>query len=128
MADVNSFLLQAIQAAPGHLRVRVLHGGHDAGNARGNQRVAARRRSAVMTAGFQRHIGSGAPGFFAGHAQRMNFRMRLAGTIVKTFADNLAVLDDHTADIRIGMGRKAPALRQLKRSRHVHFIMHGLVL
>jgi uncharacterized protein YdeI (BOF family) len=69
-----------------------------------------------------------APALFARHAQRVHFRVRLAGAIVKTFADDLAVFHDHAADIRVGMGGKAPARGQLQRSRHVHFVLHGLVL
>ncbi len=73
VADVNPFLLQAIQAAPRHLRVGSCMAATTRETPAAISAVAARRRSAVMTAGFQRHIGV-APGLFASHAQRMHFR------------------------------------------------------
>ena len=126
MADVNAFLLQAIQAAPGNLWIRVLHRSDHARHARRNQRFTARRRTPVMAAGLQRDVGCGAARLLTGHAQRMDLGMRLAGTIVKSFPYDLAIFNDNTPDVRVGMGGKTTALRQLHGSRHVNLILHEL--
>jgi hypothetical protein len=39
----------------------------------------------------------------------VHFRMRFTGAIVKTFADDLAIFNDHAADIRIGVSGEASA-------------------
>ena len=128
VADVNTGLLQTIQTAPRHLRVWVLHRSDHAANAGGDQRIAARRRTAMVAAGFKGDVGGGALRLFAGHAERVHFSMRLAGAIVKALADDFAVFHNDAADIRVRMGGKASARGKLQRSRHVHFVLHGLVL
>ena len=126
MADVNAFLLQTIQTSSGHLRIRVLHRCNHARHPRGNQRVAARWRTPVMAAGLQRNVGRRTARLLAGHAQRMNLSMRLACTIVKALPHDLAIFHDNAPDVRVGMGGKTTALRQLHGSRHVHLIVHEL--
>jgi hypothetical protein len=128
MADVNAGLLQAVQAATGHLWIRVLHCRYHASHACGDQRVAARRRATMVATGLQGDVGGRAFGFIAGHTQRVHFGVRLAGPIVEALADDLAVFYNHTADVGIRMGSKASARGKLQRSRHVHFVLHGLVL
>ena len=126
MTDVNAFLLQAIQTASGNLRIRILHRCHHAGNPRSNQRVAARWGTPVVAAGLQRHVGGGTACLLACHPQRMDLGVRLAGTIVEPLPHDLAIFNDHAPDVRIGMGSKTPALRQLHGSRHVNLILHEL--
>ena len=82
----------------------------------------------MVAARFKRDVGRCAFGFFTRHAQRVHFCMRLTGAIVKTFADDFALIDNHAADARIRMGGKSPARRQFNRARHVHFIVHSLIL
>ena len=128
MADLNAGLLQAIQTAPRHLRVRILHRGDHAADAGGNQRIAAWRRTAMVAAGLKSDVGGGAARLFASHAQGVHFSMRLAGAIVKPLADDLTVFHNDAADVRVRMGSKATARGKLQRTRHVHFVLHGLVL
>jgi hypothetical protein len=56
----------------------------------------------------------------------MNFGMGLTGTVVKPFAHDLAIVDNDAPDVRVGMGGKTTALRQLHGSRHVNLILHEL--
>ena len=128
VADFNTGLLQTVQAAPRHLRVRILHRGDHAADAGGNQRIAARRRTAVVAAGLKGDIGGGASRLFPRYPQGVHFGVRLAGAIVEPFADDLAVFYNDTANVRVRMGGKATAGGELKRTRHVHFVLHGLVL
>ena len=79
-----------------------------------------------MATGLQRDVRRRAFRFFARHAQRVHFRVRFTGAIVKTFADDLAIFNDHAADIRVWVRGEASARGQLQRSRHVYFILHGL--
>ena len=126
VADVNAFLLQTIQTTPRHLRIRILHRCDHARNPCRDQRFAARRRPPVMAAGLQRDVGGGTARLLAGHAQGMNLGMRLAGAIVKPLPHDLAIFNDNAPDVRVGMGGKTTALRQLHGSRHVHLIVHEL--
>ena len=82
----------------------------------------------MVAAGLKGDVGGGALRLFAGHAERVHFSMRLAGAIVKALADDFAVFHNDAADIRVRMGGKASARGKLQRSRHVHFVLHGLVL
>ncbi|CNT80885.1 Uncharacterised protein [Salmonella enterica subsp. enterica serovar Bovismorbificans] len=54
--------------------------------------------------------------------------MRLSGAMVITFADDVAIVNNDTADIRVRVSGETSTLRQFERSRHVKLILHGLVL
>jgi hypothetical protein len=106
------------EAVAGHLRVRVLHRGDDAPHLRRDQRLDARRRTPVMTAGLEREVDRRSGGALAGRPQRVGFRMGLAGARVEPFADDRAVADDHAADARIGSRGEQAARRERERARH----------
>ncbi|MNF62061.1 hypothetical protein D3C84_437320 [compost metagenome] len=112
-------LFQALQAATGDCRVRVLHGRHHPCQPGVDQCIGARRGAAVMAAGLQRHVGGGTTGILAGSAQGMNFGVGFAGAHVPAFADNLPVTYDHTAHPRVGMGGVVAVARQFQGTRHV---------
>ena len=88
-------------SSSGDLRVGVLHGCHDARDAGGDQRIGTRRRATVVTAGLKRHISRRAARGVISGAKRMDLGVRLSGTMMPTFADDPAILDDDTAHPRI---------------------------
>src|SRR4051812_31715884 len=71
-----------------------------------------------MRAWLQRHIQRGAARGLAGALQRLDLRMRPPAGLGPAAADNDAVLDDHSADGRIGPGAAQPAPAQRQRQRH----------
>ncbi len=79
----------------------------------------------MVAAGLKSDVGGGAR---ASHAQGVHFSMRLAGAMVKPLADDLTVFHNDAADVRLGWVVKATARGKLQRTRHVHFVLHGLVL
>jgi hypothetical protein len=89
-----------------------------------DQRVGARRRAAVMAAGFQRHIDGCATRRFAGCLQRVHLGVRFAGTLVPALADHPAVAHDDAADPRIGRGRPQSPRGEPERTRH-EFVVGG---
>ena len=123
MTDFDAGLLQLVQAAPRHLRIGILHRRDHPRHAGGHQRIGAGRRAAVVAARFERDIGSGAARLVARHAQRVHFRMRLAGAQMIAFTDNFAVAHDNAADVRIGRGGETPQPRQFEGARHVKFVV-----
>ena len=71
-----------------------------------------------MRTRFERDIDRRTACALAGGAQRMHFRVRLAGTFVPAFAHHNAIAHDHTTHARIRRGRIQPASRQRQRARH----------
>ena len=53
----------------------------------------------------------------------MDFRMRLTGSPMKAFPNDLLIVHDHTTDPRIRIGGVKPFLRQLQRLRHITVIV-----
>ena len=96
-------------AAPAHLRKRIVHRNDDALHAGANQRLRARRRLTLMATRLQRNVHRGARRALAGHRKRVHFRMRAAELFVPAFADDLAVLNDHAADHRVRLDRALAA-------------------
>ena len=82
----------------------------------------------MMTARLKGHVGGCAFRFLTGHTQRMHFRMRFTGTVVEAFTDNFALIYNHAANARVRMGGESPTLRQLQGARHIHLIVHSLIL
>ena len=116
---VDAGLGQAMQATAGHFRVGVLHGRDHPCHTGIHQGVGAGRRTPVMAAGFEGHIGGGATGQFTGRAQGMHLGMGLAGPHVPALAHHLAVAHDDAADTRVGMGGVATLARQFQSTGHV---------
>ena len=87
---------------PATCRVRVFDGDDDLGNAGVDQRIAARRRAAVVRAGFERDVGGGAAGRGAGGAQRHDFGVGGADALGVTFGDSATTpRGDRATDSRI---------------------------
>ena len=76
---------------------------HEAGDARFDQGVHARRGPAVMVAGFERRPGDAAAGRGSGLSQRDDLAVRSTGSRGPALADHAAGgIGDHAADGRIG--------------------------
>ncbi len=99
-----------------HLGVGVFERGHDAAYARGDQRVAAGRRAAVVSAGLQCDVGGGAADVSASIgriAQGHHLGVSLAGGLGMAAADHLVfAVDDHAADAGIGVGQAYSVMGQ----------------
>ena len=89
------------QAGAGDTRVRILHGGNDPAEPGGDQRIGAGRGLAPMTARFQRHIGRAPACRDACARQRLGLGMRAPARLGPAAADDMPVLDDHTANRRV---------------------------
>ena len=97
----------------GNLRVWIFERRHDAGDARGDDRVGARRRLAVVRARLERDVEVGAARGLAGAAQGLDLRMRPAAGLGPAAADDprLAAIaaDNDGADRGVGPGAAEPA-------------------
>ena len=102
----------------GGLGIGVFERRHDARNARRNHGVRARRRLAVMRAGFQRDVERRAARRRAGPPQGLDLGMGPATKLDPAAADNDAVLDDDRADGRVGPGPAQSAPAKGQRQRH----------
>jgi hypothetical protein len=98
--------------------VRIGHRGDDPSDAGLDQGIHARRRAAMVVAGFERDVGGGAPCGVSGRPQGTDFGMGLAGLLVPAFADDAAVPDEHAADAGIWGCGEEPAGRQPQGLRH----------
>ena len=116
--DIDTRLAQALLAGPADARVGVPQRIDHARDTGANQGLGAGRRTAVMTAGLQAHVGGRTPRTRAGRRQRIGFGMRGSGTFVPALAHDLAAVDQHTADARVGVSRIEAAPRERQRARH----------
>jgi hypothetical protein len=105
-------------AAARDARVRVLDGGNDTGDPCPHQRLRTGAGPAMMRAGLQRHIGSGAACGFARHVQGFRFGVGPAAGLRPPDTQKAAVLDDHAADI--GVFRRGAQRPAAKPERMVH--------
>ena len=103
---------------PATFGLRILHCDDDDRHTCGNQCLGAGRRPSVMRARFERDVGRASPRLCTCRFKRIDFRVRLAGSAMPAFADNLAVLNQDTADPRIGMSRIQATSCQAQGLRH----------
>ena len=99
----------ALRAQPfdpfaGHAPVRIGHGDVDPGDARCDDRVRARRRAALVAAGFQGDVQLAPASAVAGFLERLGFGMPPAVFTVVSPAHDNAVADDHGAHHGVGTG------------------------
>src|SRR6185436_2936357 len=83
-----------------------------------DDRIGARRCATVMIARLERNVESGTPRFATRHLERDDLRVRLSGSRVKSFPDNLTVANDYCADHRIRLRLSPPTTRELERVSH----------
>ena len=107
---------------PGDAGIGVLDCGDDAIDAGFEDRGDARRRSAVVGAGLERHIQRRALRVAPGLAKGMDLGVRLAGALVESLADNAALMHHDGTDDRVGRGAPARLLSQLERTMHECFV------
>src|SRR6185437_665703 len=91
---------------------------NDARQTRRNQRLDARWCPAVMAARLQRDIRSRPGRFGSGSSQGVDFRVRLARSLVPALTYDLLALRDDAAYPRIRVGRLQPVHGQSDRAKH----------
>jgi hypothetical protein len=91
---------------------RVDHRGHDPVDARGDQRVRARRRATVVAARLEVHVDGRTAGV-ARRAQRGHLGMVASRPLVPALPHDGGVAHDHRADDRVRRRGAAAALGQL---------------
>jgi hypothetical protein len=123
--DCNSAIGKLPQTAAGYLGKRVLHRGHDAGDSRGHDRLAARWRLAVMAARFQRDVQRASRGPLASSGQRLDLCMRLAKPPVPPFAHDLPLANDNAAHQWVRLNMAQPLLRPFQGAEHEAGIFGG---
>jgi hypothetical protein len=108
----------------------IQHGRHYPSEARPKNRIGARRRFSMMTAGLQGHVQRRALGRLSCLGQGVDFRMGQAEAFVPAFSDQGAALHYHGADQRIRFDITATPLGQLERPGHPFLITiaHGSTL
>ncbi len=93
---------------------------HDPRDPRRSDRVGARGRLALVTAGLERHVDGRARQVpVAGRLDCLDFGVRAAERLVVALADDLRIERDHGADERIGADPSSSLLGQLDRPREV---------
>src|SRR5581483_9458174 len=118
LLDADAGRAQLREARARDLRIRVLHGGDDAGDAGRDHRVGARRRAPVVAAGLEVDVERGPARPRARLRERERLGVREARLLVPAFAHHRAVLDDDAADPRVRGGRIQPEAGQLERPTH----------
>ena len=105
--------------------VRIGHGDVDAGDARRDDRVRARRRAAPVAAGLQGYVQLGPPRAVAGLLERLRLGVPPAVFPVVSPAHDHAVADDHGAHHGIGTGPASSPRRQVQRLAHEYRAVFG---
>ena len=105
-------------AATRHARVRVLEGDDGARDAGLHQRLCARASLAVVGAGLQGDVTSGALRAIAGARERLGLSMGPAAGLGPATADDPPVLYEHAADRRVGPHGAEATLGERQRQRH----------
>src|SRR5262249_16479005 len=117
--DLNSSGSQLRCAFAGNRRIRIVDRIDNACDTSRNQRIRARWRSPVMTAGFEIHVGRSAFGRLARERnQRSGLTIRTASTLLPALRDDLLATREHAPNPRVRMRRLSAALRKLQRARH----------
>ena len=108
------------RADPVHFGVRILRADHDPRDARGDQRVGARRRRAVMGARLESDVDRRPPRALTCARERDHLGVRPPLPLVPALPDHLAVRDDHRAHDRVRIGGAAPSLGELEGPLEAH--------
>ena len=73
----------------------------------------------MMHTGFERDVGGGAARALAGFAQREHFRVRFAGTFMRTATEHALTISDDATDARIRRSCVQATCGEAQRFRHV---------
>ncbi len=117
--DLDAGFAQALEAAR-RLGVRIERGGDDAGDARGDDRLGAGRRGAVVRAGLHRHVERRPARSLAGRGQRDDFAVPAAG-LGPALAHDLPVAHEHRRDGRLRIPGAARGRTELERPFEIQF-------
>ena len=121
--DLDAFVAQDAQTAAGGLLGRVVGGDDHAPDARREDRVGARRRLALVTAGLQRHVQRRVGEILhAARLDRVDLGVSGAVAFVPALADHLLAARDDRADDRVGLDRAHAVLRELDRAREMRLV------
>ena len=83
-----------------------------------DQRLRARRRAAVVGAGFERDVSRHAPYRFGSRVQRRDLGMLAAGEFMPALSHQPLAVGDDAAHARVRVGRAQATARQLQCQRH----------
>jgi hypothetical protein len=89
-----------------------LHGDNNTAKPGINQRLGARRRTAMMGARFQSYVYRCPLRFSTSLAKRMYFSMGFARPLMPTFTNDITITHDNTTNPRIWISGKQPVLGQ----------------
>ena len=106
--------------ASGRLRVRVEAAGDDPGDSRGEDRVDARRRAAMVGAGLHRHEERRAAGSVACRSERHDLAVRAAVGLGDALADDVAAGDDDRPDGRVRIAHRPGGVDERERAVETH--------
>jgi hypothetical protein len=112
---------QLRDALTSYQRIGIFNGGDYTANTRSDQRLGARWRTTMMTAGLERDIDRRTTHIDTPRGsitQRIDFGMRFSGTLSVTAGDDLSITDDHAAHARIGAGQEQAFGCLVERSAH----------
>ena len=115
---LNARGVEALDAATGDFRIRILHCGDNSREARGDDGVGAGAGAAFVAAGLETDVQRRAARFFARGLERNDFGMIAPVVLMKAFAEDFAVFDDHGADHGIGTGKPHAIAREVEGALH----------
>ena len=118
----DAFLLHLLDAVAADALIRVKHADDHPPDFVFNHGIHARRRLAVMAAGFQRDVQRGPAHIFFSVLESVHFRVVAAEVVMVSVCDDAAFFNDYRADHRIRADFTQPAARQLQRQPHEFFI------
>jgi hypothetical protein len=117
--DRDAVIAEDGEAASANQRIGILHRRHDSADARRNDPLRARARSAGVHARLERAVQRGAARTFPGLIERQHLRVRLSGPLVRSIThDDVLVGDDAGAYERIWRRAAEAAARELERPPH----------
>ena len=102
----------------GNSRIGIFQSGDDVGDSRLEDRGDAGRGAPLVGARFERDVERGALGFVSRLAQRVNLRVRAAGTLMEALADDTSLPDDDRRRRSDSGSAASRAKGQLERAAH----------
>ena len=121
---LNPCCTQSFHAAAFYPAVRVEHGRVDFRDSRSDYRVGAGRRSALVVAGFERHVQFRTPRRAACAAKCFNFCMISSGGLMPALPDYSGIFYDNGADKRVRPSPTGGTPCKSQSTEHKAFFIH----